>query len=1561
MGEENNDLYDKDIKVKGIDTVEGTDPVEGVEPDDEKNKPVKVSEPEQPKKKDPFKDSFDDSSSSYLNWKTPETEKEAFDQRVAGSLGVPGESSIKGNTGPINAKAYEQAFAPVNLGKYIPDPGERQKFLDGNGKSLFQLDEQTYGITFENEIADLMKFKQKEYPKKMKRFLDDLDDSQSWYSEGSNMLGRFVGSTGLAISSFVPMIYGLGNAAVEGDMSKVFDNPLMDGWDAAQDWVTQSTVIYGGSDVYNINPETGEFTQKEFFARFYNDPIKSLNQDIVPAASFIAGAIGTELIAGVLAPVTGGTALAANTARLAAAGKKIFSGRKLFNTSMKAIRGLDDSLIQMSKLKNSAQFKTIQKSLGKGVSTVARGWRSAAYESTLIARDTQERTLNNILIEHHKDNGGKVNDEGMPIGEMVEPDEETLVEYEEMAAEAGEMAYMVNIPLVAGSNFVQFPKIYMKSYLASKVGAKALGKTALKGTKYVDGVRVAKAGSNKYMKALGYTGTALSRPVSEAWEEFAQEAMGEGLVDYYTSNYSKEGAFTYSGILTSIAEKGSMVLSTSQGRDAVSIGALMGMLGLRLPVAVDPKTSKLKFKLFGKQYGGSWQAVNDRKRKYEDIAEAAENNVSILNKDLDENNVNQTLAGNFRNYTRYIEAQQNMDSAAIDGDINEFKNQEHKQMFSYVQNKVNQGLEGAVLEDIAREREVSLEEFNKKYSRQNETEFTEESKKQAIDNSESRVKAMVKDIKTVQTHVDNNEHTGVNKIAFAIRKLRGSKNQKPLTPVELEQAREMQEQISYLYSAVENTKEREKELSKSIKEKSNGTFNISLLDAIKATPKGIVTDEESGKKALEFNNNANEVGNAILKEWKKESPEEYNLHSESIKQELKDIIKLKLRRSKAAAMYKGMFTYKGAKAFRGFANELSNKRSEEIIEEQREYIKEKRKKGNNGNVNNTKNNERSIFGDSPITDAADLNDIRKGIKEYDSLNRDALSPEAEFQEVLKILDKYPGLIALVFKEGIIRGLNFQGMTTAGEIASQDTDGRHLEIGTMNLMRDISKQFKEFESNPQNSPKFDNADDYNQPAKTEGVTEGTTESNSNDTQIDEGKHQDSILFVNVNEKALEKINGRTIAVRDDKGKLKDHPAVTNSDYKVDYAKVNSPGFLNNEVLSKENHEFEFRIPSNNAWNQSEKVTLNNMWVDVVHVDPKTGEETIIGNLQAFKEGGPQHLKNLREEIVNREKLISNQKEDPKIATIKKKKQEIKKKLKEAQIESKENISKEEYDAFIDKGTISEDILSNITDKIKNNQELTERETVVFNDKTSEINEILETLSTDSTVESELDKIDKEEQEELKKELDKKAKDIPVKIEYHKDENENNVIVTTYRAGNKVATFSKSLTEVSKDGSFLGSETSIPYKTENVESKLSKKIKAKYQAQRDALETTPESNSEDSISKKEQEEENTEEIDNLKSELAEVNKQLAEEMNKDLNFKIKSENDSSVKLISKVKEYLKIKNKKKKESSKQEIIEEFGEEGFQRIVAIENNFDSIVEQFATSGINIFTPTEGKFEEC
>ena len=513
---------EKPINTKGINTVTGDDNIKNEDNNDYNYIPLSESSLTKP-------------FTEALEYKDPKDSKEAFMGAAGEKAGSSITSSVVDSTGLINAEALNAIYAPVDLSQALPDANERAKFKNKYGSKEVQLfNQNTIGVRFERDLEDLAIYKEKQYPLAVKQFMDDLDENQAWYASGANGFLKTVGSTSLAIASLLPTIYGAGQAIYHGDSSKMFDNDMFDAWEDMQSSIDVNLAVYGGSGQYNLDKETGEFKHKEFFARFWDDPMKSYNADLAPAVSFVAGAVITELGASALTAATGGAGsgiLAANTARLT--GTLANWGTRLSNYTKanRVIRGL-----------------------------------------------------------------------------------------ERAAKDAGVSAYFMNIPLVAGSNFIQMPRLFMKNYTVARTGGSFMKNMKMGGTRYVKDMTTgafkhAANAESKLLRRLGYVKAFSKGPITEGWEEFAQGAMQEGLVDYYAQNYSADSNRNLFGMLSAIRKQGSAYLGTVEGRDSVTIGALMGMLGMRAPVRIDNATGKMSFSMRGTAFGGLSQKLEKQKRK----------------------------------------------------------------------------------------------------------------------------------------------------------------------------------------------------------------------------------------------------------------------------------------------------------------------------------------------------------------------------------------------------------------------------------------------------------------------------------------------------------------------------------------------------------------------------------------------------------------------------------------------------------------------------------------------------------------------------------------------------------------------------------------------------------------------------------------------------------------------------------------------------------------------------------------------------------------------------------
>jgi hypothetical protein len=1275
--------YNKAISLKGIDTAEGKkvstepeDPAINIKDGggDGKKPGVGITVTSPPLSTTPKGPTIPKA----FDFRTPKDPLEEFQIKTSSRLG---QSTVFQELGAVNYDELLASTAPVNIVNAIPNKFQREKFLEENGNKLVQINGNNWGIKFQKNIQDAAKYKLTNYPIYAKRFLDDISNSQSWLEKLGLFTTNLIGGTIIHGTGLIPVMYGLGASLITADLSKTFDNDVMRQWDQWSEDLNKATAVYANSDVYDYNKETGLFEQKDFFARFANDPYAGLANDVAPAITFVTGMVASELMAGALAPYTGGASLIANTARISAQGLRLFNniyrGNKVFSRSMKVLRGLDTPTKDLLSFAAKRSLVQNTRRIEKGLTYLVRGVRSASYESAIIANSTKERIMAENLIQYHRDNGGRVDENGNPIGELIKPSNAELKIMEDMAKGAGKFAFFTNIPLVAGSNLIQFSKLFQRGYSAAKIGVNRGASTGLwsrykfGGTRIVDGKRIANVDANKYLKVLGYTWSIIKSPIIEGWEEFAQGAMEEGLVDYYTSIYSKPATENYYDLMSSLVAHGKTYMDTVEGRDSVTLGALMGLLGVRMPgIKIDKDTGQAKFGLGAAAFGGSRQAFLEAKQKVKKARARAEQSLQSIDNDI--------ILENFQNSVRTLSTQQNQDEAAIIRDINEFKNQEHQQLFSLVNKHYNQGTGELLLEDIEVLESMSVEDFNKHFNLNTENAFTADTKKEAIQKAKTRVATMLESLSDLDAIIEDNARGYViEDLAKEVRRsLRGdeyvakSTETEPLTKQEIQIAKGIKEQLAYLYSAVLNAQERSNTLKNQIQEQTKNTFPTGLLELIKADPKGVKIETEKGQAEgeVEFTNNSKEVVKSIMNSWRRESPNAYYQYSKKVEKILDDYVKLKIREAKAAAMYNGMFTPKGAELFREFAVQINKKSTEALLKYAEEELARQAEEANNPTkVKDIRNDAKSVgkFGKEAlqILDAK----VIEGLNKFKSLDKNALGVERYQQEVIDLLTENPALFDAV-RDYVIDELDLSvSVKSAEEFAILDSDGTELAAfikGLTDLLTNFKSSVPKPTRNIFDDAKLNNRPDLNSRESIEQAVDEDSQQFFQDLEVDP-KDNKGTVFININDKVFQIRDRKAILRRDENGNFINNPEAEKLG--LDVNKLNSPDFLNNSTIEREGAEFELRV----AEQQEEDATPYTMEIEVFYTDPKTGKEYKIGRLPQFGEkSNKAGLKALREEVFKRFRRKRFFGEATTVEESKARVQEINKKLQELQKQRRE---------------------------------------------------------------------------------------------------------------------------------------------------------------------------------------------------------------------------------------------------------------------------------------------------
>lgn len=1150
-------------------------------------------------------------------YKEPKTAKEAFLGGLAtAAFSNQSPTAIDSSTFLLDPK-FASLYNEVDLAKGIPDPTERAAYIEDHGSKLVKLmDEDKFGFRSSDDLKDFLTIKEKKYNIEVKRFLDELDENQGFLQESVNTLTKLVGRTATAVTGLVPFTYGLAKGLFTWDAQNVFNNGMFDAWETMDQSLDKNLVVYGGSDYYFDH----DGKERNFFSRFINHPMKSINNDIVPAVSFVAGAVGTELLAGAVTAATGGLGapiLAANTARLAA------QGTNLFAKGYRVLRGLD----KLSDFQDMRNIAALTQTYRAGIGTATSMVRSAGYESSLIARDTYDKTYQkskDYYVNHKSEilRSQGYSDEDIALAledpDFVPPGIDEALKRD--AENASELAWFSNIPLVGFSNMIQFSKAFSSGYKINQALRNA-NPFKITGTVIKDGTHIAKADAiGKLRKAAAFAGTGLKSGITEAFEEYSQGVIEQGYSDYFSGNTTIASVDTSVGFIDAMTKAARNYAGSVEGQDSMAIGALMGLLGLRLPVKIDAATGKMT--RGWESYGGIRQEIKDLKTKVEQDRA----NAKLAN----ETSVNPVLKANFENMVKNVSIQQDLDKAEDKKDIFEFKNKEYEQFHSFVSTRYKTGIADTVIQELDALDKLPLENFNQQFSIPGQLEFTEETKKAAISKAKESTDNIIKAHKEVEQ-------------AFADTKFFADilrKDYKGLND-ELGLTEGLQDQMVFLYGATKNLQKREKELEDSVASYSKGIVNPDVLNEIIGRI-GKVTKENQA----EVITTARELYRAQMQEWKERDPVNYNLYRNTVDPLLKDLISIKNRKAQFATMYDALFTKKGAKDFVDLYAQLQLNRiiaiNEQVVKKKEEELK--KAKSSNA-VKKVKTDLESVTGEATSVESKIEQELGMSEQQLSELigvsspqaantaDNSKLIPNLDTQTILNNLQDKPALFNALLEKLEAENIMIPGLTNVDqlpEILLENPDAAAQIAGA------YAEVLKDFQNNqPAKEIKLEYADptDATQPAPVEqdlGLAEiynTLTQQLKENSIFQPGSNVTDLSVIPIlHDRFLE--NG--LAVRDSNtGKYLSwsEGMGRKSDQPVKTAIINSPEFLNNKELAEENKMATFKI-ANNEWNQSPR-SAEDIAIDVYHND------TYIGTLPAWREGMPMHLLSLRQAVLEQD--------------------------------------------------------------------------------------------------------------------------------------------------------------------------------------------------------------------------------------------------------------------------------------------------------------------------------------
>lgn len=512
-------------------------------------------------------------------------------------------------------------------------------------------------------------------------------DKQSAVLKLGNTGIQFLGKTAVGlVGNIVGGFYGMGSALANWDGSKLFDNSVYRSLDEANESIEANNTVF-------LNRKKGPGLNME------------LLKDVSDAFSFIASAVASEVIMQTVGNLAGGAGVTTAAGRL---GRYVSGANKLLKRMddaedlQKLALELNTTVDKLAKYKRSADMIKAPLEMGRKMLT------TTGYEAGLEARGVKDQIIQNA--EQTIDSA--LANLNLSDEEKAARKAEFMKKAEQAGDQAGIVSFFLNSAVVNASNIMQFPSVFGSSYFKAKnihrLERRALGEVGKKAT-------------NKYLKAAGKVGTILKSPATEFMEETMQGLIGSTYEHYYDNILSVD---TNTGLLKPIATTASDSLwhglketyGTSEGLYEGIIGAIVGGIGLP---SFKRKAGKVRL---GWQ-GGIYESVRDMNKKKLETETLVDSINSIkMSEALKYNRDNAIIAT----------ADVNKEEEALENDDkNEFDKVQDNKVFRYTTDRVRNGLEDSIDEDIQELRQMNLEKYKEAFGK--DESFTAEDKQKEVE------------------------------------------------------------------------------------------------------------------------------------------------------------------------------------------------------------------------------------------------------------------------------------------------------------------------------------------------------------------------------------------------------------------------------------------------------------------------------------------------------------------------------------------------------------------------------------------------------------------------------------------------------------------------------------------------------------------------------------------------------------------------------------------------------------------------------------------------------------
>lgn len=793
-------------------------------------------------------------------------------------------------------------------------------------------------------------------------------------------IANLVGKTGINVAGgLIGTAYGIGSAIANGDSTKIFDNSVVQSLDKASESVGDYFKVYKSDNFEDMN----------LISKAVLHPIQ-FTDTVMDALSFTTGAILTELISGGVASAF------------------------IVPKALKYLKGLDRASDAIDVANNiTSKATNFMQGLGNAGSLTRQLATGAAWEASVEARQATMELRSKMESDWMMDNPG------LSLDDM--PDE--IRNYiDDRLSSAGMFTFLTNIPLVGGSQMLQFPKVFGAGYNTSRraVDASRIARDETTGLFEDTASRM-----TANQRRIDNVKTAIKNPFYEGIvEEGGQSVLSNTAGMYWDRKNDIESKDNINRFIESFGKSLIDTYTTKEGWDEIGMGMIIGALGApgRGALSILGKDSSLGSKAYRDIRNEQGDIIGQEREPLwtggvaESFQQRAEETQRIANVVDDLNNHTDIFDSMKSHYDFLVKTgsqQKVMDIALDNEDIFAYENVKDDMLHSYITSRIEAGLSDDLDTTASQLREIPTDDFYISFKGEEASKNVSEREKLDFKN---------RSIQSFERRVDN-----IREATNTIDSIYRGDNS------------DLREELIYNIASAKNIDIRENSINEGLSKLTGGFINNTSLRSMDALTiddnivqltedleeegildedKAVISEDikrlKNAKKSIFKNLSAQEIN--LVNEFIKERPVEASTNMEQVVSMIEDSKKVRQRRQSLLGIYNYLFTEEGQARFAEYQDKINkatqkeqeNIESEVENEEAESKVKERQKEILEKHI---KNKEASQEKSEEVASEDDVivNELDEGEAiDYSNQNIDSIE-EARLQEFIAASESETGL------------------------------------------------------------------------------------------------------------------------------------------------------------------------------------------------------------------------------------------------------------------------------------------------------------------------------------------------------------------------------------------------------------------------------------------------------------------------------------------------------------------------------------------------------------------------